>query len=141
MWRQPVSGMTLQVVVAGKYDANQQLILARYVVAPSQRTLLTMHAEVSTGYALPLAVSMPSSTLYCAGSWSLPLDADMTRPGRLNPVLRVLSLHCTKQLGISAAYALSSTCPFLRAQCQQQISCNCVQSLLGNAIPSLMLTL
>lgn len=37
------------LAVVGKYDANQQLILARYVVAPSQRALLTMHAEVSTG--------------------------------------------------------------------------------------------
>lgn len=33
----------------GKYDPNQYLVLARYVVSPSQRTLLTLHAEVSNG--------------------------------------------------------------------------------------------
>lgn len=34
---------------AGKYEANQKLVLARYVMSPSQRTLLTMHAEVTSG--------------------------------------------------------------------------------------------
>ena len=37
----------------GKYDPNQYLVLARYVVSPSQRTLLTLHAEVSNGWAPP----------------------------------------------------------------------------------------
>lgn len=45
----PVCSLRQQAVYAGRYDANQQLILARYVVAPTQRTLLTVHAEVSTG--------------------------------------------------------------------------------------------
>lgn len=33
---------------AGQYEANQHLILGRYIVTPTQRTLLTMHAHLTT---------------------------------------------------------------------------------------------
>lgn len=46
----PVSVLhTCHLTSAGKYEANQYLILARYVMTPSQRTLLTVHGEVSKG--------------------------------------------------------------------------------------------
>jgi len=46
----PVSVLhTYQLTSAGKYEANQYLILARYVMSPSQRTLLTLHGEVTNG--------------------------------------------------------------------------------------------
>ncbi len=40
---------TYYLTSAGKYEANQYLILARYVMTPSQRTLLTLHGEVTDG--------------------------------------------------------------------------------------------
>ena len=46
----PVSVLhTQHLISAGKYEANQYLVLARYVMTPSQRTLLTMHGEVTNG--------------------------------------------------------------------------------------------
>ncbi len=46
----PVSVLnTHHLTSAGKYEANQYLILARYVMTPSQRTLLTLHGEVTSG--------------------------------------------------------------------------------------------
>ncbi|KAL0028975.1 hypothetical protein WJX77_009213 [Trebouxia sp. C0004] len=52
--QQPVQGWAplpsaRQDLFEGKYEANQYLILARYVMTPSQRTLLTLHGEVTNG--------------------------------------------------------------------------------------------
>ena len=44
----PVSVLhTYHLASAGKYEANQYLVLARHVITPSQRTLLTLHGEVT----------------------------------------------------------------------------------------------
>ncbi len=48
-WHLYLSCTLTTLTSAGKYEANQYLILARYVMTPSQRTLLTLHGEVTNG--------------------------------------------------------------------------------------------
>lgn len=48
---------------AGKYEANQQLILGRYVVTPSQRTLLTLHAHLTSSRSAPPLPCLHPATL------------------------------------------------------------------------------